>query len=265
MTFPSDFRQGDGVLLVGHGTRDEVGTAQFFELAKKVAQRLPGIPVAPGLLELQRPTISDAWGDLMESSVTRVLVAPLLLFAAGHARSDIPAAISACLAATGDRDGIRYHQARPLSRAPELLSLVLKRLDEVNSNSADVRRTGVVMVGRGSHDPCAQTDMKLLSHWVAGQRPFATVATCFYAMAHPSLQVTIERLLVERRLDTIIVQPHLLFDGKLFQSIAQIVARFAEGHPNKRFALAPYLGPEGEIADSIVRRITQSIEVSGDP
>ena len=49
--------QDSGVLLIGHGTRDEVGTSQFFELAALLARRLDPLPVKSGLLEFQEPTI----------------------------------------------------------------------------------------------------------------------------------------------------------------------------------------------------------------
>ena len=40
-----------GVLLVGHGTRNELGTAQFFELATRLSEVVDPVPVEAALLD----------------------------------------------------------------------------------------------------------------------------------------------------------------------------------------------------------------------
>lgn len=248
------FKPGDGVLLIGHGTRDAAGTRQFFELGEKLRSRLSPLPVEPCLLELQSPTIAEGWENLKARGVKRVLASPLLLFSAGHAKSDIPDALSQCLRHSSD---MIWQESRALSRAPELLRLVLQRLDESLLKSPSRREsTAIVMVGRGSFDPCAQADMKLLTHWVAGQRNVAITTTAFYAMAHPRLPVVLRRVAVNASIETIVVQPHLLFEGALYQSILKQVDEVASEFPHKRFIVSGYLGPEPEVADALVRRLS---------
>ncbi len=259
--------QGDGVLLVGHGTRDALGTRQFFALASLLAQRLAPTPVQPCLLELQPPTINDGWKMLADQQVTHVHAAPLLLFSAGHAKSDIPDALTRCqglpnqsvtIRSPSDRPTITWSQSRPLSRAPELLRLVQRRLAEsISILNTSPSTTAIVMVGRGSYDPCAQADMKLLSHWVCGQGFASSVSTAFYAMAHPRLPVVLQRVAAQRHIDSIVVQPHLLFAGALYDAIIQQVDDASKAYPNKRFVVSRYLGPESEIVDAIVRRLGQ--------
>lgn len=253
----SKFNRDDGVLLIGHGTRDLVGTQQFFSLGNKLSELLDPVPVEPCLLELQPPTIAEGWRALVDRGVRRVLVSPLLLFSAGHAKSDIPHALSEC--SSQDHD-MSWREARPLSRAPELLSLVLHRLDASLTKVCSPRdQTAIVMVGRGSFDPCAQADMKLLTHWVAGQRPAATVVTSFYAMAEPKLPSVLSRVASLPSVRSIIVQPHLLFEGALYQSIIQQTHEVAKSFPGKQFVISDYLGPEQEVAEAIVRRLAQQL------
>lgn len=145
-------RDDVGVLLIGHGTRDSVGTSQFFELATLLANRLRPLAVQSALLEFQEPTIGQAWEALVSRGVQHVHVAPLLLFAAGHAKRDIPDTLIECQAKT---PGILFDQARPLSRHPAMIELAQLRLASALCKSkAAADRTAVVMVGRGSHDPC---------------------------------------------------------------------------------------------------------------
>ncbi|MGV3484908.1 MAG: sirohydrochlorin chelatase [Planctomycetaceae bacterium] len=251
----ADFEPGDGVLLIGHGTRDRVGTEQFFQLAELLAERLSPLPVEPCLLELQRPTIEEGWQRLHARGVRRVLASPLLLFAAGHARSDIPSALDRCLVRW---PGMTWREARPLSRTPELLRLALQRLDESLAQASAAQaaeQIAVLMVGRGSFDPCAQADMKLLTHWLAGQRRGHSFFTAFYAMAQPSLSSTLERLKDNHSFRSIVVQPHLLFEGNLYQSILQQTQQIAAQHHDKEFIVSNYLGPEPEVVDALVRRL----------
>lgn len=243
----------EGVLLVGHGTRDASGTDQFFQLGQLLASRLHPVPVQPCLLELQSPTIAEGWQCLMDRGVTRVIAAPLLLFSAGHAKTDIPDALNACQSQTSE---VTWKSSRPLSRAPELLRLVLRRLDESLSRSdSPPSETAVVMVGRGSFDPCAQADMKLLTHWTSGQRDARRFVTSFYAMAEPRLPVVLRDVASDPAVRTIVIQPHLLFEGNLYQSIIGQINDVERDFPDKQFIISHYLGPEADVADAIIRRL----------
>ena len=156
----------DGVLLIGHGTRDVDGTREFFELAGLLSDRLAPFPVEGCLLEFQSPTIPEAWRSLVGQGVKHVRVTPLLLFAAGHAKDDIPELIGQCAEST---PGVTHAQTRALSRAPEIVDLLSARVSEV-AKTADVTlddAVAVVFVGRGSYDPCAQADMRILAEIVA--------------------------------------------------------------------------------------------------
>ena len=84
-----------GLLIVGHGTRSERGLAEFREAVELVARGSPGVPVAGCFLELARPSIKEGMARLVADGCQRIVVLPLLLFAAGHAKQDIPAAVQA--------------------------------------------------------------------------------------------------------------------------------------------------------------------------
>ncbi|MEO1615170.1 MAG: sirohydrochlorin chelatase [Planctomycetota bacterium] len=243
----------DGILLVGHGTRDPSGTAQFFELSKMLAERAP-CPVVGCLLEFQEPTIPQGWQMLVEAGVDRICIAPLLLFAAGHARSDIPELVAECAAKTPH---VESWQAGPLSRAGEILSLLESRIRQVAHASKVTldESTALVMVGRGSYHPCATSDMRVLGQLVAhrtGLLPKSTVG--FYAMAEPKLPEVLDRAAEATDIETVLVQPHLLFQGRLYDAIARQVDEAGQRHPSVRFLLGNYLGPCEAVADAVLRR-----------
>jgi sirohydrochlorin cobaltochelatase len=244
---------GRGVLLVGHGTRDATGTEQFFQLASLLTERLAPIPVESALLEFQEPTVPQGWRALVDRGVHHVRVAPLLLFAAGHAKQDIPDLLRGCQTQT---PGVTFDQARPLSRHPAMMELVVRRLAETLSRSnASGQRTAVVMVGRGSYDPCAQADMRVLAEVASRRVEVGLMTTAFYAMANPRVPVVLDELASSKQFDTILVQPHLLFEGRLFQAVASQVDAAKSYHPSVQWLLSRYLGPDPLVAEAIAGRV----------
>lgn len=245
-----------GVLLVGHGTRDEVGTAQFFELGQRLAERLGPTPVASSLLEFQEPTIPQGWDSLVKLGVDHVDVAPLLLFAAGHAKEDIPQCAIECQSRTPQ---VSFDQSRPLSRHRSIVELVMRRLRQTLALvDAAPDRIAVLMVGRGSRDPCATADMRVLSEIVKRRVDVGAVETSFYAMASPSMRETLDRVSASGRFDCVVVHPHLLFDGRLFQAIKQQTEEVSVLFPSMQFMTSEYLGPDRLVADAIAARIGQA-------
>ncbi|MGB7329513.1 MAG: sirohydrochlorin chelatase [Rubripirellula sp.] len=241
-----------GVLLIGHGTREAEGTAQFFELGRRLERQLQPVPVEVSLLEFQKPTIAEAWDALIARQVNHVHVAPLLLFAAGHAKQDIPSAIADCQSRW---PGVTTEQARPLSRHPSIVNLVTDRLSQtLRLVDGPTERTAVVMVGRGSHDPCAAADMRMMTEVIRRRVDVGNLATAFYAMALPRVPEVIDTVASTGRFDAIVVHPHLLFEGRLYQAIDRQVAEAKMRHPAIQFHLSDYLGPETEVCEAIAAR-----------
>jgi len=240
-----------GVLLVGHGTRDPAGTSQFFQLAETLAGRMEQLPVAAGLLEFQRPTIDEAWQTLVAAGVNHVHVAPLLLFAAGHAKDDIPQAIGRCLSETS---GMTCDQALPLSRHRAVVELAVRRVD-AECGGGDVERTGLIVVGRGSRDPCAQADLRILAELIHRRSRTKAAKAAFYAMAEPRLGDVVSQIASANRFRRIVVYPHLLFEGQIYREVQRQCAEFAGQFPQIEMRCCRYLGPEKEIAEAIASRV----------
>ena len=145
-----------GVLLVGHGTRSAQGVAEFRQLAREVEQSLAPQPVEPAFLELAEPTIADSFSRLIERGVRRVAVAPLLLFAAGHAKEDIPAAVAEAAGILPPGE-VEIVFAQPMGSHPALLELSgrhTRRMLEEREWQAP-GESCLLLVGRGSRDPQA--------------------------------------------------------------------------------------------------------------
>ena len=109
-----------GVLVCGHGSRNRLAVAEFAQLAQGLQALLPAVPVEYGYLEFARPILRDGLEALRAKGVTHVLAVPAMLFAAGHAKNDIPSVLNTYAAETGLR--IEPGSSKLLSR-PAMLCL----------------------------------------------------------------------------------------------------------------------------------------------
>jgi sirohydrochlorin ferrochelatase len=243
-------RARTGLLVVGHGTRAPAGCAQCVALADLVRQHLreAGSPqmLELAFLELASPGIDEAVGRLVAQGAEALVVFPLLLFAAGHARVDIPEAVRQALAQHSAAD-LPWRQAAPLGCHPAILELSARQCREAVEGAFGQPGDCLLVVGRGTSDLRAQADFM---DFVAQRRAAAggaRVEAAYLAQARPTLDEQLARLAVGGA-NRIVVQPHLLFAGELMDAIRQRVAAVAGRAAARRWLVVPPLA-EGILRD----------------
>lgn len=252
-----------GILLIGHGTRDAAGVREFLALAEAIKPISAPIPIEACFLELAEPTIAEGVERLAKAGVQRMLVAPLLLFSAGHHQRDVPEAVSAALA---NYPGITTAQLPALNDHPRVLALSQRRLNEAQKVARmpgdehraiefgeDPDRPGnrlLLIVGRGSSDAAATSRLRDFAAQRAMAAGVQTVLSCFVHGQRPKVAEGIA-LAMKSSAETILVQPHLLFQGLVYQEIAAAVERAAR-ESSKEWRLAAPLGPDPELALAIM-------------
>jgi sirohydrochlorin cobaltochelatase len=250
---PASGRQ-QGLLIVGHGTRDPDGRAEFLAAAQAIAARSPDVIVEPCFLELAEPTISAAVERLVERGANENLtVVPLLLFAAGHAKIDLPAAAAEAAAM---HPKLQVRQAAPLGCHPALVELSKRRYLEAVKNlpAAPANETLLLVVGRGSRDASANAELARFARLRFEACPVGWLETCFAAMAEPSLERALP-LVARLPFGRVAVQPHLLFRGELLSRIRRTVESFAAEQRQIEWLIAPHLGPDELVADAALTAI----------
>lgn len=241
-----------GLLIVGHGTRSERGQAEFLEAVALVARMVPHTPVVASYLELARPTIAEGIAQLAAQGVERIVVLPLLLFAAGHAKEDIPAAVRATAAAFPH---IEFVQASHLGCQERLLRLSARRFEEAALQAPEVSPDDTLwlVVGRGSHDVTALAEMQQFIQYRLRHTPVAQARVAYLAMAEPKLDVVLEEV-AELRFHRVVVQPHLLFHGELLDTVRAKVIALSARWPHQQWLLAPHLGVDDLLASAMLER-----------
>jgi sirohydrochlorin cobaltochelatase len=253
---PLDGLPPTGLLLVGHGTREPAGIAEFDELARKVAARLAPKPVAPCFLELAEPGIAEGIDRLAAQGVRRLLVAPVLLFAAAHAKRDIPEAVAA---AVERWPGMTWRQVPHLGLDRRVFELSARRLaeavvsadpDDDSPNPISPDETLLIVVGRGSRDPEALAEFDEFARRHALGVGYSQYRPALMAMAEPPLPDVL-REAAAGSFRRVVVEPHLLFGGVLVDRLRDQVAEFRRLAPDKQWVVANHLGPDDLLASAL--------------
>jgi sirohydrochlorin cobaltochelatase len=244
------------LLVVGHGSRDPRGAQEFHELVSLMRRNNPSLPIEGGFIELSRPPISECVSRLVEDGAREISAVPLMLLAAGHAKDDIPATL---VREKMSHPEVNFHYGRALGIRPELLALMDERISAVVLE-AEKEDTAVLVVGRGSSDPDANSDLAKIARLFYEGRPYPLVETAFVSLAPPSVLEALERC---EKLDArrIVVFSYFLFTGILEERIRKQSEVFAtESGLEVRYA--GYFGPDVKVADLVLERYREAY--SGD-
>ena len=264
------------LLLAAHGTRDQAGVDAFAALAERVGKlaAADGTRVAGGFIELSAPALREAVADLAAASPGPMVAVPLMLSAAGHAKGDIPAAL------TRERTrhpAVRFTYARPLGPHPALIDLLAARIAAVAGDTPPA----VLLVGRGSTDPDANADVVKTARLLWEGRDYPLAETAFVSLARPDVAEGLERCRLlgaglpgaglpgaglpgaglpgARR---IVVARYFLFPGVLPDRVAEQAAAYAAAHPELDIRYTDVLGDCDEIAALVYERYHEAL--SGD-
>jgi sirohydrochlorin cobaltochelatase len=242
------------LLIVGHGSRDPRGAEEFHELVSLVRDHAP-MPVEGGFIELSRPPISECVNNLRERGAREVSAVPLMLLAAGHAKDDVPATLVREKLTHPDLD---FHYGRALGIRPELLELMDERISAVVTEE-EREGTAVLIVGRGSSDPDANSDLAKMARLFFEGRPYPLVETAFVSLAPPSVTEALERC---RRLGAgrVAVFSYFLFTGVLEERIREQSRNFAQDNPEMEVRYAGYFGPDARVAALVMERYRETFE-----
>jgi sirohydrochlorin cobaltochelatase len=248
------------VLLCGHGSRDPEGIAEFENFATALQPRLPPVDFATGYLEFARPTIHEALAALIARGAHRILAIPGMLFAASHVKNDLPWELNTFAA---NNPGVKVQFGRDLGIDAKLLEAAAARIAAVApQNGADRSDSLLLVVGRGTNDPDANSNIAKVTRILWEGMAFGWAETAFSGVAHPRVDAALARG-VRLGFRRIVVFPYFLFTGVLVKRIYAQSQAAARACPEIEFINAPYLRDHPAVVDTFCERV-QEFE-SGDP
>jgi sirohydrochlorin cobaltochelatase len=244
-----------GVMLCGHGSRNRKAVTEFAALSQALRDKLPQYPVEFGYLEFAQPIIREGLDKLRAQGVDRILAVPGMLFAAGHAKNDIPSVLNAYAAETATR--IDY--GKDLGIDPKMLRAAADRIEEAITQAGDhvsKHETLLLVVGRGASDPDANSNVAKVTRMLWEGFGFGWGETAYSGVTFPLVEPALEQV-AKLGFKRIVVFPYFLFTGVLVQRIYMATDAVAACFPNIEFVKAPYLNDHPTVVATFIERIEQ--------
>ncbi len=265
------------LVAVAHGSRDPRAAVTIARLLDVVrsrarAQGMPGLDAREAFLDHCAPSLPDALAAIIRQDTPPSLehppgayplagaarpdavLVPLLLTAAYHSKSDIPAQLAAV---TGAIPGHRVRRAATLGPHPLLIAALERRIADVIRETVrddmTCARTSVVLAAAGSSDPAAnETIATLAAEWQASGR-WRRVVPGYASATAPSVAEAVRALRHDAPDSPVAVATYLLAPGYFADKIA------AQALESGAVAASAPLGAIPEVADVILDRYCTSL------
>mgnify|MGYP006133884397 FL=1 len=245
-----------GVMVCGHGSRDEEAVNEFQSVARGIKERLPQYETDWGFLEFATPVIRTGLDALREKGIRKVLAVPGMLFAAGHAKNDIPSVLNAYQA---QNPGMSISYGRELGIDLKLIRAAGDRVEEALQKVGDRiprEKTLLMVIGRGASDPDANSNVAKVTRMLWEGLGLGWAETAYSGVTFPLVEPGLEhaaRLGYKR----IIVFPYFLFTGVLIKRIYHYTDIVAAKHPEIEFVKASYLNDHPLVLDAFAERVEE--------
>lgn len=255
----TDPRQEDyGIVIAGHGSRDPDGVREFEALVTLVKQRAAGRKITHGFLEFAKPTIDEAVRANLAAGSQKVAIAPGVLLAATHAKNDMPSEV---LALQKEFPDANLHYGAALHLHPLILKLFREKIIEAEARSMKlVKRadTCLVVVGRGTTDPDANSDVSKLARMLEEGMGFGASFVCYSGTAEPLVADGLKRA-ARLGFARVLVAPFFLFTGVLVKRIYAAADELAASQTGVEVLKCDYLGIHEHVADAVLERAAESV------
>jgi len=249
---------GTGVMLCGHGSRNRLAVGEFATLADALKSRLPGVPVEYGYLEFANPVIHLGLDRLREQGVKHVLAVPGMLFAAGHAKNDIPSVLKTYEAT---HPGLRITYGRELGVDTRMLRAAADRIEEgLRTSPRQIRReeTLLLVVGRGASDPDANSNVAKIMRMLWEGMGFGWGEVAYSGVTFPLVAPALDHA-VRLGYRRIVVFPYFLFTGVLVKRIYDAAEEAQAKYPSVEILNAPYLDDHPLVIDTLLDRVREML------
>lgn len=244
-----------GIMVCGHGSRNKFAVDEFAKVAQGLRKLYPDVPVEYGYLEFATPVIRSGLDSLRDQGCTRIKAVPGMLFAAGHAKNDIPSVLNQYAA----ENNVQIDYGKELGIDPKMMKAAASRIQEtLDDTSQDVplSETMLVVVGRGSSDPDANSNISKVMRLLWEGFGFGWGEVAYSGVTFPLVEPALERV-AKLGFKRIVVFPYFLFTGVLIKRIYDSTDFVAEQHKDIEFLKAGYLNDHPQVLETFAERLEQ--------
>jgi sirohydrochlorin ferrochelatase len=231
------------LVALAHGSRDPRSAATVKALVDEVRAIRPDLKVEAAFLDLSKPSFDTVVDRLVRSGHDEIVVVPLLLTEAYHARVDVPGAVAQAAARHPE---LRLHTSSILGLEPCFLEVLDIRMREALKVARVRELDALVLAAAGSSDPLANQAVARLGRlW--GTHHKLPVVAAYASSAPPATGEAVRAFRAEGRRH-IAVASLFLAPGNLVDRATELAVEAGA------VAVSAPLGAHPEVARTILAR-----------
>jgi sirohydrochlorin cobaltochelatase len=168
---------------------------------------------------------------MYQKGIREIYALPIILFAGSHAKNDIPYEMNTI---QGYYDDLTIRMGKHLGVNSFLLELAQKRILEEESKHPKMDRKEVclMVVGRGTTDTDANSDVHKLACMLGEGMGFGFTTVSYSGTAYPNIATSLA-LTSKMEFKRTIAIPFFFFTGILLERIYKEIRKFSENSPNE--------------------------------
>ncbi|TYL55734.1 sirohydrochlorin chelatase [Nocardioides sp. BGMRC 2183] len=231
------------LVALAHGSRDPRSAATISALVDEAKAQRPDLRIEKAFLELSKPGFQTVVDKLVRAGYDEIVVVPLLLVEAFHARVDIPELVTT---ATARHPGLKIRTTAVLGLESCFLEVLDQRLRTALSDNRVRELDALVLAAAGSSDPLANQAVARLAR-VWGTHHKLPVSAAYATSAPPATGEAVRAFRAEGRRH-IAVASLFLAPGTLVDRAAELALEAGA------VAVSEPLGAHPEVARIVLAR-----------
>lgn len=170
------------LVALAHGSRDPRSAATIKALVDEARRMRPDLRIEQAFLELSRPSFQTTVDRLVKAGHDEIVVVPLLLTEAYHAKVDVPQAVAEAMER---HEGLKVRATAVLGLESAFLEVLDLRMREALKDARVRELDALVLAAAGSSDALANQSVARLAR-VWGSRHKLPVTAAFASAAPPA-------------------------------------------------------------------------------
>ncbi len=242
-----------GILLIDRGSREPEVKEELSELCSMIRARGNYHHSTYSMLEVTKPYIEDGISECKNAGVDYLTIVPYFLYPGLKMKSAVIKA-----ARIAKDMNIRFFISRSLNYHPNLIRLVMDRIDEAKKREGvevSDHYCGVLLVGHGSSDINARRTFDRVAY--ALNAHYRSVNVCFLELDRPDIR---EGILSSINSPILIIMPYFLHNGTHMKNeVKETIEETLEYARNEynfsgRVIITKHLGVNPLMSDAIIDR-----------
>lgn len=231
------------LVALAHGSRDPRSAATIGALCAQVRAMRPDLRIESAFLDLSKPSFDSVVAKLVRAGYDEIVVVPLLLSEAYHAKVDVPRAIEA---ATAKHEDLKIRASSILGLETVFLEVLDRRMRKALKQARVRELDALVLAAAGSSDALANQAVARLARIWGSKHKLPTVAA-YASAAPPATGEAVRQFRAEGRRH-IAVGSMFLAPGTLPDRAAELAVEAGA------VAVSEPLGADAEVARTILAR-----------